>query len=88
MSLVTVTVKACESETVPSETLTSNSYTLSVFESPGISKSGAVLNVTLPVELMLNKLESAPEVIEKVNASPSLSVAVTKKAPVWFSTAE
>ena len=37
---------------------------------------------------MLNKLASAPEVIEKVIVSPSGSVAVTKNAPVWFSKTE
>ena len=47
---VTLTVIPREDDKEPSEAITSSSYTLSVFASCGLSKSGAELNSRTPDE--------------------------------------
>ena len=56
---------------------------MSEFESPGISKSGAEVNVTIPLEEPIaNTSASLPEEMLNVRESPSASDAVAVKAVV------
>ena len=61
---------------------------LSEFASVGSSKSGTEINVTTPVDVMLNNDLSSPPLIVYVKGSPSESVAETVNADVWFSETE
>ena len=81
-SFVTVTVKFALADAVPSVTVTVKRYALSAFASEGISKSGAVINVTIPAEEILNNAPSSPPLTEYVKESPSASVAETVNADV------
>ena len=59
--MVTLTATAFEARFVPSETLTTISYTLLPPASAGASKFGLALKVTAPVvALMLNRFASVP----------------------------
>ena len=82
---VTVTATFCEEDNPSgSVAVTIRSKTLSPFASPAVSKSGAPTKLITPAASIANKAASAP-VREKVNVSPSTSVAVAEEAAVWFS---
>src|SRR5919108_730969 len=87
LTLVTVTSTVLVSWSAPSLARTCTSYTLFAPTSVGVSKSGAALNASAPVLLlMLNLAWSAPPTILNANVDPaSGSVAVTVCTAVVFS---
>ena len=82
LTSVTVIATSCDVDKSPSDAVTVTLKMLSPPESPGVSKFGASIKLTAPVDpLIVNNDASVPESIY-VRASPSASVADAVKALV------